>query len=36
MLYQGSTQTTSSIRYSLSGPPGSAQDAATQCVAIFR
>jgi hypothetical protein len=36
MLYQGSTQTTSSIRYLLSGPPGSAQDAATQCVAIFR
>jgi hypothetical protein len=35
MVYQGSTQTTTALTYQLSYP-GTAQDATTQCVAIFR
>ena len=35
MLYQGSTQTTSSLRYTLASTTAT-QDASTQCVAIFR
>lgn len=35
MVYQGSTQLTGSLRYTLASTTA-AQDAATQCVAIFR
>jgi len=35
MVYQGSTQTTSSLRYTLASTIA-AQDASTQCVAFFR
>lgn len=34
MVYQGSTQTTSNLRYTLASTTA-AQDASTQCVAIF-